>query len=395
MRRGILAAVGAFIVLGVITASITVKGVLVPTMDEFNALEARVDALEAVVFPSPTPPPTTTTEPPPTTTTAPPSSCTGLTVAPGPGLKAAMDGAPAGTTFCLQPGTYTVAATINTQDGDKVLGAGRDATFIDGAGLPPSSGIIFRLTGQNTFADFDISGAPTPPVGGTPCVNQQGVTDATWCGQAFRDYGASHTFTNIDCHDNGGNCIGGAASLTISGLDCWNNGNAYSSTSSFKYAACIKQAAAYNLGNNNVTITGSSIHDNIWDGLWCDFCKYGDWDIHGNTISNNGGEGIQWEMSGGWTAYDSAHVYDNVFHGNNYASGQSFRGGVHVSTANDIVIENNTFGQNTGSAVGIIYTASRNPPQPDSRGVIVQTNTLNGDVLTGCGLAGVVCSGNA
>lgn len=342
-----------------------------------------------------TPPPTTTTPPPTTTTTPPPPTCSGTNVAPGSGLKAAMDAAPAGTTFCLGAGTYTVNNQINTQDGDKVFGAGRDTTFIDGSGLPPTQGIIFRLTGANQFRDFDISGAPTPPAGGTSCDNPATTgADATWCGQAFRNYGNGHTFTNIDCHDNGANCMGGNASMTITGLDCWNNGDAYSNTSSFRYAACIKQAAAYGETDNDVTMTGSTLHDNNGTGLWCDFCKNGTWDIHGNSFLDNDRFGLQWEMSGGWTDRDNAHVYNNVFHGNFASNNGTVIAGLVVSTANDIIVEDNTFGNNFGDGIRVLFSATRNPPQPDSRGTVIRNNTMNGDAVNGCGLAGVTCSNN-
>jgi hypothetical protein len=72
----------------------------------------------------------------------------------------------------------------------------------------------------------------------------------------------------------------------------------------------------------------------------------------------------------------------------------SFRGGIGISSANDITIVNNTFGANVVAGVNIIYTASRNPQQPDARGVVVQDNAMNDDPLKGCGLAGVSCAMN-
>lgn len=86
------------------------------------------------------------------------------------------------------------------------------------------------------------------------------------------------------------------------------NGNAYSMTSSFRYAACIKRAAAYTAGNNT-TVTNSYIHDNAWVDLWCDYCKYGLFD---NRIIHKGSNAIQWEMSGGWTGDDCATILNNV-----------------------------------------------------------------------------------
>lgn len=124
----------------------------------------------------------------------------------------------------------------------------------------------------------------------------------------------------------------------VDDLDRRGNGHAYSMTSSFRYAACIKRAAAYTAGNNT-TVTNSYIHDNAWVGLWCDYCKYGLFDIENNRIIHNGSIGIQWEMSGGWTGDDRANIRNNVIQGNNYLEAASFRGGIGISSANDFLGE--------------------------------------------------------
>ena len=165
-------------------------------------------------------------------------------------------------------------------------------------------------------------------------------------------------------------------------LDCRGNGNAYSMTSSFRYAACIKRAAAYTPGNDT-TVTNSYIHDNAWVGLWCDYCKYGLFDIENNRIIHNGSNRIHREMSGGWTGDDRANIRNNVIQGNNYLEAASFRGGIGISSANDISTWANGFGTNLVAGVNIIYPANRTPPQPDSRGVIVQNNTMNATALWG------------
>lgn len=344
-------------------------------------------------------PATTTTTPPPP---PPPPLCTGTTVAPGSGLKAAMDAAPSGTTFCLQAGTYTVSATIVPGAGDTVAGAGRDATFIDGSPLPETNGRIFYVNqGDFTVRDLDIGGTRTPPEGQTTaCINHVGQQDYSACGRAFTNFSTNLTITRVDCHDNGGNCVGGNGNLNVDDLDCWNNGNAYSmATTSIRYAACIKQVAVpVGSTRNDVTIRNSNFHDNIWNGIWCDFCRSGTWIVENNTFRANGGEGFEWEMSGGWgtpgTATDDNAQVRNNFFTENVGDGAAYRGAMHVSTANDILIENNTFLNNLQSSVGILFSANRNPPQPDSRGVIVQNNTLNGDPIVGCSLAGVVCTNN-
>ena len=67
------------------------------------------------------------------------SGCGGISVPNGADLAQVMASEPAGTTYCLQAGSFEVGSTISTDVGDRVIGAGRDATFIDGSGLAPTS----------------------------------------------------------------------------------------------------------------------------------------------------------------------------------------------------------------------------------------------------------------
>jgi hypothetical protein len=311
--------------------------------------------------------------------------CDGVVVRRGSDLERVMAREPAGATFCLGAGTFLVSSTIFTDVGDRLIGAGSDATFIDGSGLPETAVGIFGTSDANYFADFDISGAPTPTVESGVFCGTETAPFKSNCGKAFSIVGSSLTIESVNCHDNGGNCIGGggSANVTVDNLDCWGNGNAYSMNSSFRYAACIKRAAVYEPGGDT-TVTNSYIHDNAWVGIWCDYCKYGLFDIENNRIIRNGAAGVQWEMSGGWTEDDRAVIRDNVFRDNNYVEKAAFRGGIAISTANDIIVSGNTFGGNTVAGVNVIYTASRNPPQPDSRGVVIRDTTQGGDALRGC-----------
>ena len=103
-------------------------------------------------------------------------------------------------------------------------------------------------------------------------------------------------------------------------------------------------------------------------------------------------------MSGGWNAGapdDHATITNNTFIRNNCLQQRSFSGGLHVSTANEVVAEGNTFQGNCVAGINIIFYGSRNPPQPDSRGVVIRNNKMNGDPTVGCSLAAVSCSGNS
>jgi hypothetical protein len=78
-------------------------------------------------------------------------------------------------------------------------------------------------------------------------------------------------------------------------------------------------------------------------------------------------------MSGGWTANDRVIVRDNIIGGNNYLQAASFRVGIGISTANERHLAGTVSHEHT-TGVSIIFTASRTRPQPDARGVAVQSN---------------------
>jgi Right handed beta helix region len=319
-----------------------------------------------------------------------PGECSGVLVLARADLAGVMKSNPPGTTYCLAAGTFHVGTTITAEEGDRVIGAGRDVTFIDGTRLSETAIGIFITSSDTLFSDFEISGAPTPKPGtgvfcGTPAAPYESN-----CGKAFHLSGSSVTVRSVDCHHNGGNCIGGggSASLIVDGINCSDNGNAYSMTPDFRYAACIKRAAVYSTPGNT-TVTNSYIHDNPWVGIWCDFCKYGFFHIQNNRFVNNGKAGVQWEMSGGWTASDRASITDNIFRKNNYLE-EDDGAGVVISTANDVRVESNVFEGNRRASVNVIFTVSRNPPQRRSVGVVIRGNTLQANAIVGCGRTSLI-----
>ena len=315
--------------------------------------------------------------------------CDGVQVRASASLSRVMSHHGPRTTYCLASGTFRITRTIKTDVGDRVIGAGRNATFIDGRGLPTTAYGIFGVEDRNYFAHLDIFGAPTPAGSSAQC------SPSPDCGKAFSLRGSSLTLQSVDCHDNGGNCIGGggSANVTVDDLNCWDNGDAYSNTSSFRYAACIKRAAADDAGNDT-TVTNSYIHDNRGAGIWCDHCKHGTLRVENSRIIHNGMSGILWEMSGGWSSDDQAIIQNNVIRRNNHMDTASWRGGIGISSANDILVASNTFGGNHVAGVNIIFDENRNPPQPDSRGVVVRDNAMNDDGAEGCALDGVTCTDN-
>lgn len=321
-----------------------------------------------------TPPPTS--PPPPTTTTATPPSCVGVQVAAGANLKTAMDAAPPGTIFCLGPGTFTIPTTITVKDGTLVVGAGRTSTFIVGAG---AQNLFTAVTGAIwEFRSLDISGA----VGTAACSPE--------CGRAFIGNGESLTITDVRCHNNDNQCVGsGAADLHFVNNECDHNGTPEFAAAANRSTACIKRIR----GASTAIVTevrNSFIHDNIWSGVWFDFYE-GTAILEGNTITGNGKAAIQWEVSGGFNAADNIIIRGNTIQNNGRSGITTTNGGFICNTCADVLIENNTFGQNGAPSSATTYILSTRE-WGNIHGVIVRNNALNGDALT-CP-TGVTCSGN-
>lgn len=285
-----------------------------------------------------------------------------------------MDSNPSGT-FCLAAGTYTVPQTITAQS-DKIVGAGRDQTFIVGTGalniFTAASGSVWSLR------KLDISGG----VGNADC--------APDCGRAFVGAGEKLTLKKIHCHDNDNQCVGsGSADLSFVKSECDHNGTPlFASLTDVRSTACIKRIRG---GSSDIhtVVRLSDIHDNLWEGVWFDYYE-GTAVIKGNTITGNGKAGIGWEVSGGFNAADNLIVRGNTITGNGHAGLHPIDGGILCNTCADLLVEANTFGNNEQGAVRFI-SSSREWGR--IYGVTITENDLNGDALS-CP-SGAACSGNA
>jgi hypothetical protein len=151
-------------------------------------------------------------------------------------------------------------------------------------------------------------------------------------------------------------------------------------------------SAIKRIRSGSLEVRNSTIHDNGWNGLWCDYCE-GTVVIENSTIANNGARGIVWEVSGGWNGTDHAIIRNNVIKGNNQER-TGAGAGVTINSSQDITITGNTFGGNLNNTNG--YRAIYILDDDRSfalRNVAVSGNTLNGDPIVGCALPGVTsCS---
>ena len=102
---------------------------------------------------------------------------------------------------------------------------------------------------------------------------------------------------------------------------------------------------------DEVWVVESYVHDTQGNGIWCDEeCNDttanpgGKFVVNENLIVNNGRDGVRWEKVGDEATAGEARVYGNEIHGNGRATG---RAGVGIRDAQDIVVDNNSFGAKT------------------------------------------------
>src|SRR5215203_6179884 len=151
---------------------------------------------------------------------------------------------------------------------------------------------------------------------------------------------------------------------------------------------------------NEVEVKNSYIHETQGNGLWCDnYCvdsARGKFWVHHNLVVKTGRAGIRFERVGDVSNAGQALIEYNEVHEN---SANENRGGISVRDARDATIQNNRFGKVIIGGVtylpnaraAIIASDSGRSSRPDLDNILIQNNTLNGEIIKGCDLSGVTC----
>ena len=309
--------------------------------------------------------------------------CQGVKVRANARLASVFDRHGAGTTFCLARGNYTVTKKVLLDPGDRVVGAGRDATTIQAA---PGIDVMFDYyhsdtNGLVTFKRLSVGGANRP--------RDEDCNDS--CGAVMLANVRIHAI-GVRCFGNGTTCFGGGAhDIVVRKFECDGNGwHPDSRKSDFQSASCIK----LNQGGS-FTMTDSYVHDNYWDGIWCDYCDHVAFVIRDSTLVRNGRSGIVWEVSGDAVEGDHALIKNNKIRNNGWNTDPppSYWAGIIISDSSNIEIVGNTFGGNDDGSGGTraidVYDGTRNPtPMHD---VYIHDNVLHGDRIQSCTSTGVTC----
>jgi parallel beta-helix repeat protein len=294
------------------------------------------------------------------------TSCTGKHLYPGANLVSVAAGAPAGTTFCIHQGTYSVSQAVIVQDGDRFIGVYQS--------LPrpivktTSARMVFNAAGSNRalIQDLRIEGA----VGDQSCQPS--------CGRGISG-GYNLTVANVWLTLNKNQAIGGAGGgLLVKNSEIDHNGSApFAQQTGRETAAGIKSV-------NPMTVQNSYIHDNYWAGVWCDE-NCGTLRVENNTIVGNGQRGVHTEISIGPQV-----ISGNTIEGNGHFESWSLEAGVLISSVRDVEVYNNTFGGNLDHGVQVVDDGR----WPVTGDVSVYGNAMNGDLLNGCLILAVSCPGN-
>jgi Right handed beta helix region len=294
------------------------------------------------------------------------TSCTGKQIYAGANLVSLAANSPSGTTFCIHQGTYSVTQPISVTDGDRFIGVYQS--------LPrpivktTSARMVFNAGGSNQalISSLSVQGA----VGDQSCQPN--------CGRGISG-GYNLTVDNVRATLNKNQGIGGAGSgLLVKNSEIDHNGSSpFAQQGGKETAAGIKSA-------NPMSIQNSYIHDNYWAGVWCDD-NCGTLRVQGSRLIGNGKGGIHTEISVG-----PQIISGNTIQGNGHFESWSLEAGLLINSVRDVDVYNNTFGNNLDHGIRVVEDSR----WPVTGNISVHDNTINGDLLNGCAISGVLCSLN-
>lgn len=292
-----------------------------------------------------------------------------VTVKPSQNLPSVVANSPAGTTFWLAPGTYSLGSSsfsqVIPQSGDTFIGA--PGAIIDGAHV---NNFAFTQHAKNvTIEHLTIQGFGTS--GGN---NNEGVVN--------HDYGTGWTIAYDTIQGNAGagvmlgsndvleyNCLlnngqygfstytpGGVYNVTVS-----HNEIAGNDTDNWEVLqpGCGCSGGAKFFNTINAVVTDNYVHDNHNVGLWADTDNAG-FNIQGNYFSNNYAEGLMYEIS------YNAYIEGNTFVRNALGQGPTMQGfptgAIYISESGSdsrvataygstMEITNNVFNDNWGGVI--------------------------------------------
>jgi hypothetical protein len=296
-------------------------------------------------------------------------ACAGKQIRPGDDLVAIAEGCGPGSTFYVNDGDYSVTQPISVESNDVWAGVYSDSSRpqVRGGATPQ----VFDAGSSNgaTIRGLAISGAD----GTSAC--------RPTCGRGVHG-GFNLLLEDVRLHENANQGAGGQhPGLVIRDSEIDHNGGPeFYKEPTYASAAGVKSV-------NSFAVYNSYVHDNAWNGVWCDL-ECDRFEVHDSRIVANGKHGVFFEVSSG-----PAVVEGNRFARNGQIASSMNRqaAGLSVTSSRNLDAYGNNFAGNNLTAG---FRAMENSREPDLGGISFHDNTMNGDVLKGCATPGVSCKNN-
>jgi len=294
------------------------------------------------------------------------AGCVGVQVSPSEGLTQTAAARSAGTTFCINDGTYYASSNIPVQDDDTFTGLYSDGARPEGKGVGAEH-IFYTASADNvTIRGLAVSGA----VGGNYCEPN--------CGRGIGGGGNNLLIENVRAYKNanqGAGALGSGAIVRNSQFD--HNGSAsFSDLAGPRSSAGLKTVASIKVYNSKFT-------DNYWNGFWCDV-ECNATEVHDSVLSSNGKAGLAYEISSGPAIFEG-----NVISANGHLASANRHVGLLIVESSNVEAYGNTFGENVEQ--GALFAQGDRHPLAN---VSFHDNAMNGDLTKGCDLSGVSCYKN-
>lgn len=297
-----------------------------------------------------------------------------VAIPPSGSIQNAINANPVGTVFQLQCGTYSNQSML-AKNNDQFLGDPSGCTIIDGGGtqggLTWDNGATGVLVQDVTLQHFKNS-ASTGVIHGVRNWRIIRVT-AQLNASVGVAIAAGTVVQGGKYVDNGQTGIDGykADGAVVDSVEIARNNTARAFDSNNE-AGGLKMA-----NGSNVTLSNDYVHDNGGPGLWGDVDCAG-WTVINNTVANNKGNGIMYEISHGPTNGQGAitKIDNNKISGNTSA-------GIYISNSDGVEASGNTVTVPSGNAAinaGIDIINDKRGSGPfgvwQSVNVTVQGNTI-------------------
>lgn len=303
-------------------------------------------------------------------TTPPPAPPTGVIIAPGQSIQAAVDANPAGATFILKAGTH-VRQSVTPKE--NMTFRGEAGTVLDG-----QNATAFAFKGYNgarwvngvTLRNFAITKYAPPAQNG-----------AIWGGDDRANGTSSWTLDSLDVsyssnlgvrignrmkvlrsvlHHNASINIGGVGmAVLVDGVE-----------SSYGNVGCAKDPGFESGGSkfvktDSLVVRNSFFHHNCGVGLWLDIDNV-HYVVEGNRVEDNVREGIAVEISFTGVIRNN-QVSRNGWPTDSYrANGWLWDAGIGVHASSDVEVYGNTLTENFNGIVGIQQPRCQTCSPPDA-----------------------------